>query len=254
MRKNMCRMVWRDMLHQIRNYKWFRKKENGEVETPMGLWVIYALFLMTISEKGWQDKKTTILYFSFIITLFLSMLFGRICPMRLPKIMYLCPMEARERRQYLRISYVTKVVISVLLSCIVEIILFALGCVTWYSALMAIFSVAMLGISINMAGGDRAFQPSDAKDRALKKSCSGYPLWLIGQQIYAIFYLIVIFVGQMSFREENMPWLLLVCCLVLSVINLVLTLRLLAFFQGTTEVLMNYELVYETDTTRRSNP
>lgn len=250
MRKNMCMIVWRDMLHQIRNYKWFGKGENGEPSS--GFWIIYIFFIMTISGKLWLDKTAAILYFTFATTLVLSMLFGRICPMRLPEIMYLCPMEAEERRQYLKISYVTKVMISVLLSCMVEAIPLALGYVTWYSALMAVFSVAMLAISINMAGGDRAFQSSDAKDRALKKRCSSYPLWLIGQQIYAMFYLVVIFVRQMSSEAEDITWILMVLCLVLSVINLLLTVIVLTFFKGTTEVLMNYELVYETDRTRRS--
>lgn len=252
MRRSMCRMVWRDMLQQIKKYKWFKKGENGEM--PIGFWCMYALFIMTISEKGWQDKKISILFLIlFVSTLFFGMLLGRICPMRLPKIMYLCPMEARERRQYLKISYVTKIIVSVLLSGIVEIVAFALDCVTWYSALMAVFSVAMLVIGINMAGGDRAFQASDAKDRALKKSCSGYPAWLIGQQIYAIFYFIVIFVG-LSIREENISWIMMVYYLVLSAINLLLTLKLLTFYKGTTGVLMNYEMVYEIDRTRRSAP
>lgn len=250
MRKtNMCIVVWRDMLAQIKNYKWFKANtENGSA--PI-FWMIYFFCIIPLIWGAFENRKAGVLYFSFAIALVLSLLLGRICPMRLPKIMYLCPMEAEERRKYLVTSYVTKVLVSVLLSCIAEAIPYALGYVTWYSALMAAFSVAMLTISTNMAGGDRVFQASDAKDRALKKRCSGYNGWMIGQQIYAIFYFIIMFLGQEMTSEENMPSIMLVLFMILTAINLFLTLRLLTFFKGTLEVLMNYESVYEIEEVKK---
>lgn len=248
-KKNMCVVVWRDMLTQIRNYKWFKSnRDNGSITF---FWVIYFLCIMPLIWDAFENIKTAVLYFAFAIAFVFSMLLGTICPMRLPKIMYLCPMEAEERRKYLLTSYVTKVLLSILLSCIVEAVPYVLGYVTWYSAFMAVFSIAMLSISINMAGGDRAFQPSDTKDRALKKRCSGYPGWLIGQQIYAVFYFIVMFVGQEMTSEKNMPWAVLVFYMISTVINLFLALKLLTFFKGTLAVLMNYESVYETEEARK---
>ena len=248
-KKNMCVVVCRDMLTQIRNYKWFKSnKDNGSITF---FWVIYFLCIMPLIWDAFENIKTAVLYFAFAIAFVFSMLLGKICPMRLPKIMYLCPMEAEERRKYLLTSYVTKVLLSILLSCILEAVPYALGYVTWYSAFMAVFSIAMLSISINMAGGDRAFQPSDTKDRALKKRCSGYTGWLIGQQIYAVFYFIVMFVGQEMTSEKNIPWAALVFYMISTVINLFLTLKLLTFFKGTLAVLMNYETVYETEEARK---
>lgn len=248
-KKNMCVVVWRDMLTQIRNYKWFKSnRDNGSITF---FWVIYFLCIMPLIWDAFENIKTAVLYFAFAIAFVFSMLLGTICPMRLPKIMYLCPMEAEERRKYLLTSYVTKVLLSILLSCILEAVPYALGYVTWYSAFMAVFSIAMLSISINMAGGDRAFQPSDTKDRALKKRCSGYTGWLIGQQIYAVFYFIVMFVGQEMTSEKNIPWAALVFYMISTVINLFLTLKLLTFFKGTLAVLMNYETVYETEEARK---
>lgn len=250
MRKRMYIVVWQDMLTQIRNYKWFKTKTEGGAST--GFWLLYLFCILPTVLNMFQEKKRAVIYFSFVGGLVLSMLMGRICPMRLPKIMYLCPMEAKERRQYLVISYVTKIFLVTLLSCVVEVIPYALGYVTWYAAVMAVFSIVMAAIGMNVAGGDRAFQPSDEKDRALKKRCSSYPLWLIGQQIYAMFYFVIMFLGQEVVDGENMPWIIMALCLFLSVINLSLTLKLLSFFQETTEVLMNYEMVYETDRVRRS--
>lgn len=253
MKKNMCTVVWRDMLVQVKNYKWFEKKtDNG---SPTGFWLFYLFFILPVVWNVFQEKKAAVIYFSCVCVLVLSMLLGRICPMRLSKIMYLCPMTAEERRQYLVISYVTKVLIGVLLSCIVEAIPFALGYVTWYSAVMAVFSVVMLAMGVNMAGGDRAFHPSDFKNRALKRRCYGYNGWMIGQQIYAVIYCIAMFVWQFTgaiVGEEKMSRIGIVLCLIFSAINLLLTLILLTFFKGTTEVIMNYEMVYETDRTRRS--
>ncbi len=250
MRKKMYIVVWQDMLTQIRNYRWFKTTAEGGEST--GFWLLYLFLILPIVSSIFEEKRKAVIYFSFTCGLVLSSLLGRICPMRLPKIMYLCPMEAKERRQYLKISYVTKVMISVLLSCIVLAIPLSLGYVTWYSALIAIFSIAMLAIGTNMTGGDKVFQTSDTRGRALKKSCSSYHLWMIGQQIYAMFYFVIMLFRQEVVDGENMSWIIMALCLFLSVINLSLTLKLLSFFQGTTEVLMNYEMVYEVDRTRRS--
>ena len=250
MRKKMCIVVWHDMLTQIRHYKWFKKEKENGVSTV--LWLLYFWGILPAVTGMFQEKRRAVIYFSFLCGLVLSVTLGRICPMRLPKIMYLCPMEARERRQYLMISYVTKILLVTLLSCAIEVIPYALGYVTWYAAVMAVFSIVMVAIGMNMAGGERAFLPSDEKDRALKKRCFGYPAWLVGQQIYAMLYYVVIFIEQEVMERESMPWLMIVFYLVLSAINLLLTVMVLTFFQGTTEVLMNYEMVYETDRVRRS--
>lgn len=252
MKKSMCVMVWKDMLKQIRSYKWFRKKtENG---TSVSFWICYIFCILPSVGNVFREKESAVLYFTLVVALLPSMMLGTICPMRLPKIMYLCPMEAKERRQYLTTSYVSKVVLSVLISSLAEIIPLVLGYITWYAAVMVVFAVAMLSMSINMAGGDRVFQASDEKDRALKKRNSNYPLWLIGQQIYAFVYFIAAFIGIVVTGGKNAPLAVLVFYLILSVINLFLTLKLLSFFPGMLEILMNYELVYEVDRTRRSTP
>lgn len=250
MRKNMYIVVWQDMLTQIRNYKWFKTKTEGGEST--GFWLLYWFLIFPTVMSIFEEKRKAVIYVSFVCGMVLSSLLGRTCPMRLPKIMYLCPMEAKERRQYLVISYVTKIILVTLLSCVVEAIPYTMGCVAWYEAVIAVFSIVMAAIGMNMAGGNRTFQSSDEKDIALKKRCSSYPLWLMGQQIYAMFYYVIMFLGREMVAGENMPWLTMVLYLILSVINLLLTLMLLTFFRRTTEVLMNYEMVYEVDRTRRS--
>lgn len=250
MKKSMCIVVWHDMLNQIRNYKWFKTKT--ENSTPVSYWIMYIFCVMPTIGNIFKTKETAILYFSLVVALVMSLMLVTICPMRLPKIMYLCPMEAKERRQYLITSYASKVVLSVLISSLAEIIPLVLGYITWYAAAMVVFATAMLSMSINMAGGDRAFQASDEKDRALKKRNSNYPLWLIGQQIYAFFYFVAAFIGIGATGGKNAPLALLVFYLILSVINLFLTLKLLRLFPGMLEILMNYEMVYEVDRTRRS--
>ena len=250
MGKRMCFMVWRDMRMQIRNYQWFRRQENG----ASGIWVIIYLFgFLPVWCGIFETPGRAVTYFMTVISLLMAMLLGKICPMSLPLMMYLCPMKAQERRKYLVTAYLAKVFCATFISVISGVILFRFGLISWYVAVLLIFAVVMAALGRNMAGAERAFQSSSQRDMALKERCHGYFGWMTAQQIYSIFYFIVVFSGMATGQDQGSissveVWLLVI----FSGIYLLLTLLVLSYFKGTLEVMMNYEVVGRTEKAGRA--
>lgn len=241
MKKSMCFMVWRDMLMQIRNYKWFRRNEENTIAT----WrIIYWSLVFPIWCGDWKGGRMMIEFGIFLIIFGTAMLLISVCPASLPKMMYLCPMEAQERKKYLVTAYLIKVLFTIVVCSIVEMTMLGLGAISWYGAAVSVFSVAMMAIGGNMPEAVRAYQPADERNGVLQAKCRGYLKWLTAQQVYSMVYLIFVFSGIAATADISSA-IEMGVVIAMSVANLLLTLWVLSYFKRALEVMMDYEMMYE---------
>lgn len=229
------------MKAQARNSIGFKGKDNG---VAYGWLMVYMLFILPFLSTVFSEKEITIYYYLTAVAIVVTPVLNNIFPMGLPKIMYLCPMGAGERKRYLVTAYVFKVSISVMVIAITQIILLGVEIIPLYSALGMIFSITMVALGMNMAGSERVFQASDKQDKALRERCHGYFGRLGIQLIYSLCYMLIFFMGrdfdfQPMGRWETFFWI------IGAVINLLLTILVLTNFKGAIEVVMNYEVSYK---------
>ena len=109
----------------------------------------------------------------------IPLVFGMYVPtihtMRLPKIMYLCPLNIEERREYIIKSCVVRITVSLVVDVIGVVILLICGICDWIMAMgiflnLALISVA-IGSGINRDGfgkitkeGSRTIDPKNKKE------------------------------------------------------------------------------------------
>ena len=91
------------------------------------LWVIYFFLAMPAFVGFFDNKDYAITYFCIVTPVFFWIFASAIHPIKLPKIMFICPMKEQERRDYIVKSWIFHVIISMVIGVIGVTILMILG-------------------------------------------------------------------------------------------------------------------------------
>ena len=154
-------------------FRWQKIKESQK----KGAWWtgIYFLSMCPALLQAFDNLASILLYYLIAIPLVFAMYVPTIHNMRLPKIMYLCPLNMEQRREYIIKSCAVRIIASLLINIIGVIILLACGICDWLMAISIFLNLALLsveigsGININGYGkitdeGHRVIDPKDKKE------------------------------------------------------------------------------------------
>lgn len=101
-------------------FRWEKLKETSK---GWGWMVIYLLLFYPTWLDVYDSERRTLCYYVISVPILLTIISGSLHPIRLPKIMYLCPLTKEERKDYIRYSTIFCVLMNVLLGGIAVMIL-----------------------------------------------------------------------------------------------------------------------------------
>lgn len=166
-------MTQRVIMDYFAAFRWQKIKESQK----MGAWWpgIYFLSISPLILRVYNSLTTTLLYYLIGIPLVFAMYVPTIHTMKLPKIMYLCPLNTEERKEYIIKSCVVRITASLLVDAIGVVVLLACGICDGVIVIgiflnLALISVA-IGSGINRNGfgkitkeGGRIIDPKNKKE------------------------------------------------------------------------------------------
>lgn len=166
----MTQRVLRDYLG---TFRWQKIKESQK----KGAWwmFIYSMSLAPLILGTYNGLTSTVLYYLIGIPFGFAMYVPTIHTMKLPKIMYLCPLNTEERREYIIKSCVVRITASLLVDVIGVLVLLVCGICDGVMAISIFLNLALLsvaigsGINLNGYGkiteeGSRVIDPKNKKE------------------------------------------------------------------------------------------
>lgn len=123
-------------------------KEHGTDKKHIGSSLFQIIYIFFVLPSLWQffnSKTKALIYLSLAIPMGWTVMESVFCPIRMSKMMFLCPMDAEMRQRYIRGTYRFKVVLHTALGTVGALMTLALGN-DWLGALGIIFNVLLLSI------------------------------------------------------------------------------------------------------------
>ncbi len=105
--------------------------------------LVMSIFLQVFDST---DETETALYLCVMIPILFCMLMETLHKTLLPKMIYLCPMSAQERKKYILISCGVRIAIPTFVGMVGALILLVCGMVDWIYSVGVIFNITALSI------------------------------------------------------------------------------------------------------------
>ena len=188
----MLRKVWLDYLE---GFRWSKIRAFYNFNRA---WVfIYMLTMLPFIVQNNHEEIVLGEYYLTVIPILLGFHTMAIVPLRLPKQMYLCPMEMRERQQYLKQMFWVRLIIPILLGMVLSTIGVLVGRFEWLYVGKLIFGLLsfMLAGSITYFPGSIMDRDNDKeKEHFTDKRLRGLKtIGMIGQVTTLIYVVLLIF-------------------------------------------------------------
>lgn len=218
MKRSILRLVLRDMAYQLRSFP--RRNRQGEQTEDKGwgsgwfFWVYLCTFFPVLTH-AYDTVEYGVVYWCGVLPLLSAGLLGRACVMRLPRMMYLCPLEQAERRRYMAVQYVVKLAVVLLCCAVFQAVPLALGyCgIGWSGAVM--LAALFLSMGLNLPWSGMAYAPVNVKGSIPQTNeLRGYRTVLTVQQVAAVTFYICLLLPFVKEERSYGTTLLLWCSLI----------------------------------------
>ncbi len=164
--------VWNDYWRSLNPARVKRALGNRNIVVGISYFVVYTGFLG--EEVLGMNKMTWIIWIFHILSVGWGIFLANLFPNSLPEIMFLLPMESRERAQYVRTAYRLRIVCGMVPLVVGDSVLFAIG--ELHVARLLGF---WCGMFLNLLVYNLGLEGCD-KDQwypARKKKLGGYGIW-----------------------------------------------------------------------------
>ena len=233
----MLKKVWLDYLE---GFRWSKIKAFYNFSRA---WIfIYMLTMLPVIVQNNHEEIVLTEYYLTVIPLLLGIHTMAIIPLRLPKQMYLCPMEMRERQQYLKQMFWVRLIIPVLFGAVVHVAGVMIGRFDWGYVGKQIFGLVSIMIS-----GSITFYPGSTMDRDndkekehfTDKRLSGLKtIGLTGQVTSLIYVLLLIF------QVTPLQWVRILSN-ILTLPIIISNIWMMCYLPTVLELNVDYENAYE---------
>lgn len=158
-------MVKRAFLDYISCFRW-RNFVNLYKKSTIFIWIlIFNIINMSNNLLKESTSEATIYFVWVSIFLFGGIGMG-MCPMKLPKLMFLTPMNEKERKSYIQVSFWVRISVPTLVGAVVGIGLWICGITKGY---MVLLTLVNLWVSfVFCAAEPTAFDRNDSRRQRLK--------------------------------------------------------------------------------------
>lgn len=205
MRRGMLRMVLRDMALQLRQFpRRNRRRTEHSGERRLGDGWFFWFYLCTffpVMIHAYDSVADTVVYWCSVLPVLAAGILCSACSMRLPRMMYLCPMGKPERRRYMTFVFEVKAAAVFCLCLLFQAIPLALGYCNVWRCMEILLAVMFLSLGLNLPWSGMAYRPVwDNGDMPKAEGLKGYRGLLLFQQLVAAFFYILLL---MPFVQED---------------------------------------------------
>lgn len=198
---------------------------------------IYLLAIAPIS-LGNAEVETYVNYYILACVTMFSIYSVWTHPVGMSKLMYLCPMSEMERWDYLMKSYLLKIGVPLLTALVTSGALCAAGRINWAYAMLVFAGNAGVILCNSLLLEKRVREDlKQKKGILLSGSWDGWDTLGI---ITAFFWVVFLLIG-VTWQSEMLSVVGIVTALIMSAIELPLTMRILRNVRKVMELTMNYE-------------
>lgn len=224
------------ILHEYRmKFSWKIIKnslDNNEGQPSLLYMIVFPAWFAALAESS-HLFLLLLLEIPLIINILMTRMYGK----RLPKMMYLVPMEREERRQYLRTSGRLCFGIPMVLYLAAWILLGRIGRVN------ALAMAALLIVGVIFMLGNNLYMEGIYKDKEISEKVSGlknYYGWMLGEKVYVIVILSICYVYGSTTNVVTGKAGLVITLLVCSVVGIFA--ELMRYSSQIGELALDYEL------------
>lgn len=203
-------MLRRALFDYISSFRWRNIKKAYKYNTSV-FFIMLPFYIYQITNALIKDTEASICLLPWLFIFMFGTMGLELVPLRLPKLMFLCPMNRKERKQYISIMYWLKIVIPSILEVLVGMIGVMCGIWDSYVAIICVFLIFSGMIYL-------ANEPTKGKRTVVKKSV----LVILGMLIVISVLIYVAFcVDKMKQGIYGRPYILLAALVSIAILDIV---------------------------------
>lgn len=232
----MSRQIIRDYFHGFR-------LENVKKIYANGAWWIYAYFisLWPLIMHIFDSMDAILYYYMGILPMLFCLFSATTHPMRMPKIMYLCPMDEEDRKKYVKGAYWFKLFFPLLTAIPCLIILFVTVETDWFygaTVLVGLFALGVIfgidpGAALSNTGGQQGYRKPFLKELRIWQPLAG----VVG--VISEFFVVILM------PKAETWWEVQIFLWIVVLVQLPFVTKLLSCQPLAVKYAMNYENVFE---------
>ena len=135
-------MVKRALYDYISGFRW---KNLGVLykKSMIFVWISFFNFFTSLDAIWDESTGGTIVYLVWSSVFIFGLIGMTLSPLKIPKVMFLSPMNEKERKQYIQISFWVQVLIPTLIASVIGIFLLILRVVKSYIVILSLISLVI---------------------------------------------------------------------------------------------------------------
>lgn len=166
-------MLKRVLSDYIRSFTWRKLIQNSDTNNNDISWgIMYLFFILPVIELPDESLFGIASYYLWVIPFIVGMRGMALLPFQIPKMMFLCPTNLEERRQYLKYVYWVRILVPIMLEVLLGTVLILFGIVTL--DVVVVFAVNIASILVVFSKLTKNIHSSDDW---IYNSC--YVIWFL---------------------------------------------------------------------------
>ena len=113
-------MIKRALYDYIACFRW-RNFVDLYKKSVLFVWILLFNLMNTWSNLWEESTSEATIYFAWVSIFLFGLIGMAMCPLKLPKIMFLSPMNEQERKSYIKISFWVRIIVPTLIGVVAGI-------------------------------------------------------------------------------------------------------------------------------------
>lgn len=227
----MKKKIWRDYC-SIWHFKRIKSeyRESTNVTTIWLLCYLFFLYPCLIMGAAWDWGVIELAqYFCYMIPVLLEMFSAKMMPMGLPKVAYLVPMSAKDRKKYVCGMYWLKVAVPLMIVFAAMLLLTVFSYFRWRDLVFGIILQFLMALVVQLTA---EYLPAEQRQGKLEH-VSGWTVFTIGSSVFIL--CIGVYICEVNSAAYD--WILAA----MVIWQLVLTIKCMSYYSHLVESCLFYE-------------
>lgn len=225
----------------IRDYKmgWKQGLKNMTKSNPWFVYLYFFIFPIITFDPG-DSVKGIFIYYGILLPIVLGIFLSRMFPCRITKTMFLCPMDKKEREQYIFSAYWLRVSLSVFLFTGIGVLLIATHLLNIWQFLLLLVGEFLISLTTNLYLDVAFLKLKFEKKHNLK----GYTTWYILNQLLSLIFTFIYFNIVTNVEPSIRTWHINLSVFLLAAQVAMTAKMILGYWKKVMVVALDYELCF----------
>lgn len=203
-------MIKRALYDYIACFRW-RNFVDLYKKSVLFVWILLFNLMNTWSNLWEESTSEATIYFAWFSIFLFGLIGMAMCPLKLPKIMFLSPMNEQERKSYIKISFWVRIIVPTLIGVVAGICLLICDMTKGYMVILSLVNLWI--VFVFCAAEPTAFDRNDSRRKRRKTDFFS----VIGMVVAAAVQIAIVFWGERLGQGWN------ICHIVVGVAMVILS-------------------------------